>query len=333
MCSVPFDCSWFPASLSLWTWPCLRGRQRVQVEFLHVLLWLCCPWRPQPEVPCFGKGEHLRSERACCRLVGATWHEASVAREVRLRGRCEVLELNEKVATLHFLAPTEAHRFCSGTSIFYRSQARDRLLVKGKWHGCSIAENSVVHKLMDAMSSALKLRGAGLEVRRQCGADPAGGKLWVVWARAPTPFLPCHFCRSRCKSGRRQRPLHASRLHGQVRESILFCKRACCLSGHWSCTKLHEPDQSVAASRHRARPQMDESIFLEIREHQIWGEGHVDFLGESEGSLPLPKDSLLDAGEAINDFWSMSGNFIHRHHVEPRVKLYSSREESFPFPL
>ena len=39
------------------------------------------------------------------------------------------------------------------------------------------------------------------------------------------------------------------------------------------------------------------------------------------------------AGEAINDFWSMSGNFIYRHHVEPRVKLYSPREESFPYPL
>ena len=34
-----------------------------------------------------------------------------------------------------------------------------------------------------------------------------------------------------------------------------------------------------------------------------------------------------------NDFWSMSGNFKNRHHVEPRVKLYSPREESFPFPL
>ena len=29
----------------------------------------------------------------------------------------------------------------------------------------------------------------------------------------------------------------------------------------------------------------------------------------------------------------MSGNFICRHHVEPRVKLYSPREESFPIPL
>ena len=57
------------------------------------------------------------------------------------------------------------------------------------------------------------------------------------------------------------------------------------------------------------------------------------FFGESEGSLPPPHDSLPDAGEAIHDFWSMSGNFTYRHHVEPRVKLYSPREESFPIPL
>ena len=59
----------------------------------------------------------------------------------------------------------------------------------------------------------------------------------------------------------------------------------------------------------------------------------MDYLGESEGSLPPPQDSSPDADEAINDFWSMSGNFIYRHHVEPRVKLYSPREESFPIPL
>ena len=29
----------------------------------------------------------------------------------------------------------------------------------------------------------------------------------------------------------------------------------------------------------------------------------------------------------------MLGNFISRHHVEQRVKLYSPREESFPIPL
>ena len=65
-----------------------------------------------------------------------------------------------------------------------------------------------------------------------------------------------------------------------------------------------------------------------IRQRPIQGEGHVDFLGEWEGSLPPPHDSFLDAGEAINDFWSMSGNFIYRHHIEPRIKLYSPREES-----
>ena len=70
-----------------------------------------------------------------------------------------------------------------------------------------------------------------------------------------------------------------------------------------------------------------------VRHRPIQGESNIDFLGESEGSLPPPHDSLPDAGEAMNDFWSMSGSFIYRHHVEPRVKLYSPREESFPIPL
>ena len=39
-----------------------------------------------------------------------------------------------------------------------------------------------------------------------------------------------------------------------------------------------------------------------IRQRPSRGEGHVDFLGESEGSLPQPHDSFQDAGEAINDF-------------------------------
>ena len=72
-----------------------------------------------------------------------------------------------------------------------------------------------------------------------------------------------------------------------------------------------------------------------IRVQPIRGEeGQRDFLGESEGSPPpLPQDSYPNAGEATNDFWSMSGNFKNRHHVEPRVKLYSPREESFSIPL
>ena len=70
-----------------------------------------------------------------------------------------------------------------------------------------------------------------------------------------------------------------------------------------------------------------------MRQRPIQGESHFDFLGESEGSLPPLHDSFRDAGEAIHDFWSMSGNFIYRHHVERKVKLYSPREESFPIPL
>ena len=68
-----------------------------------------------------------------------------------------------------------------------------------------------------------------------------------------------------------------------------------------------------------------------IRHRPIQGESRIVFLGESQGSLPQPHDSLPDAGEAINDLWSTSGNFIFRHHVEPRVKLYSPREESSQF--
>ena len=47
-----------------------------------------------------------------------------------------------------------------------------------------------------------------------------------------------------------------------------------------------------------------------VRYRPIQGESNIDFLGESEGSLPQPQDSFPDAGEAINDFWSMSGSFL-----------------------
>ena len=52
-----------------------------------------------------------------------------------------------------------------------------------------------------------------------------------------------------------------------------------------------------------------------VRHRPIQGESDIDFLGESEGSLPQLHDSFPDAGEAINVFWSMSGSFIYRHHA------------------
>ena len=52
--------------------------------------------------------------------------------------------------------------------------------------------------------------------------------------------------------------------------------------------------------------------------------------GEPEGPQPTePKDDA----EARNDFWSMEGDFIYRHHVEPRGHVYVPQEESFPIPL
>ena len=34
-----------------------------------------------------------------------------------------------------------------------------------------------------------------------------------------------------------------------------------------------------------------------------------------------------------NDFWAITGEFIYRHHVLPRVKLCVPKEESFPIPF
>ena len=50
-----------------------------------------------------------------------------------------------------------------------------------------------------------------------------------------------------------------------------------------------------------------------IRDRPIRGEGQRDFLGDSEGSLPPLHDSFPDAGEAINEFRSMS----RKLHVPP----------------
>ena len=46
-----------------------------------------------------------------------------------------------------------------------------------------------------------------------------------------------------------------------------------------------------------------------IRQRSIQEESHFDFLRESQRSLPSLQDSLPDAGEAINDFWSRKLHF------------------------
>ena len=40
-----------------------------------------------------------------------------------------------------------------------------------------------------------------------------------------------------------------------------------------------------------------------------------------------------DEPEARKDFWSIQGDFVCRHHIEPRVQLYVPKEETFPIPM
>ena len=64
------------------------------------------------------------------------------------------------------------------------------------------------------------------------------------------------------------------------------------------------------------------------RDNPERGEVQEDLLGESDGSPPSTgQDSPHDDGEAQNDFWSIAGNYIDRHHMETRVKLSVSRED------
>ena len=73
-----------------------------------------------------------------------------------------------------------------------------------------------------------------------------------------------------------------------------------------------------------------------IQDRREQGEEQGVLRGESDGlssPIPLQDVSTRDDADAKNDFWSIKGDFIYRHHVEPRVKLYVPRKESFLIPL
>ena len=53
---------------------------------------------------------------------------------------------------------------------------------------------------------------------------------------------------------------------------------------------------------------------------------------EGESKEPRPTEPTDDT-EARRDFWSVQGDFIYRHHDEPRVQLYVPKEETLPIPL
>ena len=63
-----------------------------------------------------------------------------------------------------------------------------------------------------------------------------------------------------------------------------------------------------------------------VRSKNLSGESHGD-------RKEFQPEETKDDEEIPKDFWSIQGDFIYRHHIEPRVQLYVPREESFPMPL
>ena len=83
-------------------------------------------------------------------------------------------------------------------------------------------------------------------------------------------------------------------------------------------------------SEHLKLQVPDGTIKLSGRDHQFreptprreLPEGSEDLSGELQGEPegPQPTESKDDA-EARRDFWSIEGDFIYRHHIEPRVQV------------
>ena len=69
-----------------------------------------------------------------------------------------------------------------------------------------------------------------------------------------------------------------------------------------------------------------------LRRRNTWMRENLrgEFQGEREESQPT---ELRDEAEGRADFWSVQGDFIYRHHNEPRVQLHVPKEETFFMPL
>ena len=68
------------------------------------------------------------------------------------------------------------------------------------------------------------------------------------------------------------------------------------------------------------------------REQTVRSEDYSGELEEGEPGESPPAEST-DDDEARADFLSIQGDFINRHHNEPRVQLNVPKEETFPIPL
>ena len=66
-----------------------------------------------------------------------------------------------------------------------------------------------------------------------------------------------------------------------------------------------------------------------IQEHPARGHEHKDVLQEeSDGSQP--SDPQTDDTEARIGFWSISGNHLYCHHVQPSIKTFCSKRKLIP---
>ena len=88
---------------------------------------------------------------------------------------------------------------------------------------------------------------------------------------------------------------------------------------HNLCGRDHEVRESIVRQDHLAGSE-------DIRR---------EFQGNLDGSQPTEAHDDSEARNDFwsNDFWSIDGDFIYRHHVEPRVQPYVPKEETFPIPL
>ena len=111
--------------------------------------------------------------------------------------------------------------------------------------------------------------------------------------------------------------IHAQRLNAK---EILTSKKGETFTFPFSdgiaklCGKDHEVREST---QKREQPVRSEDPREELQ-------------GNSERSQPT---TTKDDTEARNDFWSIEGDFINRHHTEPPVHLYVPKEETSPNPL
>ena len=75
----------------------------------------------------------------------------------------------------------------------------------------------------------------------------------------------------------------------------------------------------------------DSRVLAQRREQLVRGEDlSGEIQGESRESQPAEP---TDDAEARADFWSIKGDFICRHHNEPRVQLHVPKEETCAIPL